>query len=199
MEAQLQELIQKIKDDGVKTAQEESQQILDKAKNEAEQIVSQARKEAEQLKAQAQNDALRFESSSKEALNQAARNLLIQLRQSVEEQLNAIVSQESGQALKGKSLVDSISVVMENWAKGEGTDLSLMVPEAELKAIEKDLKDKLSAKMKEGLELKPFSDLEAGFRISSKDGKMFYDFSDDELTRMISRYLNSSLQELLQS
>lgn len=199
MEAQLQELIQKIKDDGVKSAQEEAQKILGEAKEEAEQIVAQAQKEAEQLKIQAQNDALRFESSSKEALNQAARNLLIQLRQSVEDQLNLIVSQEASQALKGKSLLESISVVMENWSKGDSADLKLMIPEEELKSIEKDLKDKLSSKMKDGLELQPFTDLEAGFRISSQDGKMFYDFSDEELTRMISRYLNSGLQELLQS
>jgi len=197
MEAHLNELIEKIKKDGVKTAEDQAAVIMADAEKKAAQLVNQAEKDAEAILTKAKNDALKFEISGKDALNQAARNLLIELRKNIESQLGAIVEDESSKALSGKSLQDSIVAVMESWSKNDSSELQLLVPENELKAIEKDLLSKLSSKMKAGLEIKPFADIESGFRISSKDGKMFYDFSDEELSRMISRYLNQRIQEIL--
>lgn len=197
MEAHLNELIEKIKKDGVKTAEDQAAVILADAEKKAAQMLSQAEKDADALLNKAKNDAAKFEISGKDALNQAARNLLIELRKNIESHLNAIVDEESSKALTGKSLQESILVVMENWAKNDSSDLRLLLPEDQLKSLEKDLFSKLSAQMKKGLEIKPFSDIESGFRISSKDGKMFYDFSDEELSRMISRYLNHRIQEIL--
>jgi len=197
MEAHLNELIEKIKKDGVQSAEDKATAIIADAEAKAKSLVAQAEKEAEQLKAKPQQDALKFESGSKDALQQAARNLLIELRKNIEELLNAVVSSESSNALKGISLSESIVSVMTEWSKNDSSQLELLLPEAELKEIEKDLTSKLADKLKAGLEIKPFADLEAGFRISSKDGKMFYDFSDEELSNMISRYLNKRVQEIL--
>ena len=198
MEAQLKELIEKIKTDGVKSGEEQAASIIAEAEKKAAAIIADAEQKAEQLKVQAQSDAQRFERSGNDALAQAGRNLLIELRKSIEGMLNAIVQAETAQSLKGKALSESIGAVMKAWTAGESSDLTLLVPAGELKSLEKDLMDKLSDQMKKGLELKPFAELEAGFRISSRDGKMFYDFSDQELSRMISRYLNRRLQEILE-
>lgn len=198
MEAQLKELIEKIKTDGVKTGEEQAASLIAEAEKKAQAIVAEAESKAEQIRSQAENDALRFERSGNDALNQAGRNLLIELRKNIEKMLNQIVQAESSSNLKGKSLAESIEAVMKGWAQGDSADLKLLIPESEYKALEKDLFSRLSDQMKKGMEIQPFSDLEAGFRISSKDGKMFYDFSDEELTRMVSRYLNSRLQEILE-
>lgn len=198
MEAQLKELIEKIKTDGVKNGEEQAASLIAEAEKKAEAILSEAESKADQIRTQAQNDALRFERSGNDALTQAGRNLLIELRKSIEKMLNQIVAAESSLSLKGKSLSDSIEAVMKSWAQGDSADLKLLLPESEYKSIEKDILSKLSDQMKKGLEVKPFTDINAGFRISSKDGKMFYDFSDEELTRMVSRYLNSRLMEILE-
>lgn len=197
MEAHLNELIEKIKNDGVKTAEDQAAVIVAEAEKKAAQLVNQAEKDAEALLSKAKNDALKFEISGKDALSQASRNLLIELRKSIESQLGSLVDEESTKALSGKSLQDSIVSVMENWSKNDSSELELLIPENELKAIEKDLLSKLSAQMKAGLEIKPFADIQSGFRISSKDGKMFYDFSDEELSRMVSRYLNQRIQDIM--
>jgi len=198
MEAHLNELIEKIKNDGVKTAEDKAAAIIADAEAKAAKIVSQAEKDAEQLKVKAKQDAARFEAGSKDAVRQAARNLLIELRKNIEDMLTAIVADASSEALKGASLSDSIVSVMKEWSASDVSDLSLLLPEVQLKGLEQDLMKQLADKMKKGLEIKPFSDLDAGFRISSKDGKMFYDFSDEELSKMISRYLNKRIQEILQ-
>ncbi|MDA3850091.1 MAG: V-type ATP synthase subunit E [Spirochaetaceae bacterium] len=197
MDAQLKELIEKIKIDGVKTAEDQAAVIVTEAQSKAQDIIEDANKEAEGIRIKAQKDALRAESSGKEALSQASRNLLIELRKKVENLLNTIVSAEVSQALKGQSLANSLEQVMKNWSKGDVSQLDVLLPKEQYQALEKDLFSKLASEMKKGLEIKPFEDLDSGFRVSSKDGKMFYDFSDDELSKMISRYLNQQLQEIL--
>ena len=56
MEIQLQELIEKIKKDGVEVAEGEAESIINTAKAEAEKIISDAEKQNEELKSRCQPD-----------------------------------------------------------------------------------------------------------------------------------------------
>lgn len=193
MDAQLKELIEKIKSDGVKSAGEEAARIVADAEKQAAEIVAKAQREAEDLKSKAQSDAARLEASGKDALKQAGRNLLIDLRQEVEALFNDLLGQEIRASLTGETVQKSIVTVIEKWAEKGAGELELLVAEKDLAELQGGLKKKLASQMKEGMEIKPFKDIEAGFRIATKDGSAFYDFSDEELTNLYSRYLSPSL------
>ena len=77
MEVQLQELIDRIKKEGVEAAETEAEAILKSAKEKAEQIISDAQAQADKilLNSKAEND--RMLKSSEDAIRQAGRNLLI--------------------------------------------------------------------------------------------------------------------------
>jgi V/A-type H+-transporting ATPase subunit E len=134
-----------------------------------------------------------LEASGKDALKQAGRNLLIDLRKEVENLFNSLLEKEIREALTAETVQKSIITVIENWSGQGAGELELLIPEKDLAKLEGGLKKKLSAQMKEGMEIKPFKDIDAGFRISSKDGSAFYDFSDEELTALYSRYLSPAL------
>lgn len=194
MDAQLKELIEKIKSDGVKSAGEEAARIVADAEKQAADIIAKAERKAAELKTKAEADAARSDASGKDALKQAGRNLLIDLRQEIGSLFNSLLEEEIRGALTKETVEKSIVSVIMKWAeKGSTGDLELLVPEKDLAALEGGLKKKLAAQMKEGLEIKPFKDIEAGFRIGTKDGSAFYDFSDDELTALYSRYLSPTL------
>ena len=102
----------------------------------------------------------------------------------------------TAEALSGKALTESITSIIKNW-NGELEDLSVLVSENQLKEIEKELTAKLAKEIKSGLEVKPFKGATAGFRVSERDGKAFFDFTDEVLADYLSRYLNTSLTETL--
>lgn len=193
MDAQLKELIEKIKSDGVKAAGEEAAQIITNAEKEAANIVAKAEREAADKISKAASDAARSESSGKDALKQAGRNLLIDLRKEVETLFNSLLEDEIRGALKGDTIEKSIVTVIENWSSKGADELELLLPEKDLAELQAGLKKKLATQIKAGMEIKPFKDVAGGFRISTKDGSAFYDFSDEELTALYSRYLSPTL------
>ena len=83
MEVQLQELLDKIKNEGVKAAEAESARIREEAEKRSREILQRAEQEAADIVARAREEAARFEKTSQEAVKQAARNAILGVRQGV--------------------------------------------------------------------------------------------------------------------
>ena len=66
----------------------------------------------------------------------------------------------------------------------------VLLPAKELAVVEASLQAALKAEMAKGLELKADKSLAAGFRIGSKDGAAYYDFSAEAVADLFSAYLN---------
>ncbi len=198
MDVQVKELIEKIKTDGVKSAEENSSRIVSEAEKKAASIIENAEKEAAEIKSQAQNEASRMEQAGKEALKQAGRDLLLGVKKDVEALFDRVLQAGTAEVLSGDSLKDAIVAILKSWKDGDVSDLSVLVAPEALKAMESQLNAELKAEIEKGLEIKPFSDLDAGFRISVKDGRAFYDFSDKELMELLSKYLNPALMSTLE-
>lgn len=196
MDVQLKELIEKIKTDGVKTAEDKAAEIIRKAEIESAEIVDKANKEAQNIKENAKAEAERSEQSGKEALKQAGRDLIIDIKGQIGDIFTALLKEGTEEALTGKALAEGIASIIGNW-KGDVSDLSVLISEKQLGEIEKELKSKLAKQIKEGLDVKPFKGAAAGFRVSEQDGKAFFDFTDEVLADYLSRYLNASLAETL--
>jgi V/A-type H+-transporting ATPase subunit E len=198
MDVQVKELIEKIKNDGVKNAEENSSRIISEAEKKAAALIENAEKEAADIKSQAQNEASRMEQAGKEALKQAGRDLLLSIKKDVEELFDRIVQSGTAEVLGGDSLKECIVSVLKSWKEDELKDLTVLVAPETLKSMESQFKSELKAEITKGLEIKPFNDIEAGFRISVKDGRAFYDFSDKELMELLSKYLNPGLMSILE-
>ena len=198
MEIQLQELIDQIKNDGVKAAETEAASILESAKAEAEKIISDAKAEAEKimLEARAQNE--RFVRAGEDSIRQAGRNLLISFRESVAKELNAIAGDHVKEALSSDALAQLILTAVENWTKDtEAEDISVLVGSKDLASIEAELLAGLKERMCRGVTLKPDDSFEGGFRISVQDGRVYYDYSAEAITELLSVYLTPKLISLM--
>ncbi len=198
MEIQLQELIDQIKNDGVKAAETEAASILESAKAEAEKIISDAKAEAEKimLEAKAQNE--RFVRSGEDSIRQAGRNLLISFRESVAKELNAVVGDNVKAALSSDVLARLILTAVENWTKDtEAGDISVLIGSRELASMEEELLAGLKERMCQGVTLKADDNFEGGFRISVQNGQAYYDYSAEAVTELLSVYLTPKLITLM--
>ena len=198
MEIQLQELIDQIKNDGVKAAETEAASILESAKAEAEKIISDAKAEAEKMMLEAKAENERFARASEDSIRQAGRNLLISFRESVAKELNVIVGDNVKEALTSDSLPRLILAAVENWTKDtEAEDISVLIGSKELASIGTELLAGLKERMCSGVTLKPDDNFEGGFRISVQDGRVYYDYSAEAVTELLSVYLTPKLISLM--
>jgi V/A-type H+-transporting ATPase subunit E len=197
MEVQLEDLIKRIKDEGIRSADEKGEAIIREAEQKASAIIEKARKDASELSRKAEADAARMEATGREALKQAARDTLISLRSEIVGMLDNLLKTETGKALRGESLKDAIVSVVRNWKPDQTGMMNIVIPAAEASALESSLRSALAEEMKKGMEIKPSPELKAGFRISAKNGEWFYDFTDEELSAVLTGHLSASLAKIL--
>ncbi|MDR1949909.1 MAG: V-type ATP synthase subunit E [Spirochaetaceae bacterium] len=201
MEIQLQELIEKIKKDGVESAAGEAARLKAQAESEAKRIVDTARREAEEIIAKAKSDAERTEKAGIAAVGQASRNLVLAFRGEIETILDAITARETAAAYDEGTLKNVLPELIKSWAAkgsaGSGDALDLLLPEGTLKKLGSFFDEKLAGELKKGLELKPDRNLSAGFRIACKDGSAYYDFSAESVAELLSAYLNPRLSAVV--
>ena len=68
----------------------------------------------------------------------------------------------------------------------------------DLEKLEKQLKSRLAGELKKGVELKPFPEIEAGFRIAMEDGSAYYNFTDQGIAEILAEFLNPKIAEIVQ-
>ncbi|MDR0389268.1 MAG: V-type ATP synthase subunit E [Spirochaetaceae bacterium] len=197
MDIQLQELIDKIKKDGIESASEEALKIKKQAEAEAEGIIGAAKKEADALIAAAKEDAARTEKASIAAVEQASRNLVLAFKDEIQTLLDKLVQKETGAAYGADTLKNLLPDLVKGWAAGASDSVQVLLRENDRSALEAFFRDKLASALKGGVELKTDRNLGGGFRIAEKDGRAYYDFSVEAVAELLSAYLNPRLAEIL--
>ncbi len=198
MEIQLQELIEQIKKDGVDAAEARAEAILESAKAEAEKIISDAQAKADKIMADAKSENEKNVRSGEDALRQAGRNLLISFRESVARELRAIVSENVNAVYSSDAFAKLIINAVEGWAgKPDAEDISVILSSGDLEKLEAALLAELKAKMLGGVTLKANDNFDGGFRIAVNNGAVYYDYSAEAVTDMLSNYLSPRVTALL--
>ena len=198
MEIQLQELINQIKKDGVEAAETQAEAILDAAKAEADKIISAAKLEADKLIAYGKAENEKNVRAGEDALRQAGRNLLISFRESVSRELNAVAGDNVAAVYSSDTLTELIVSAIEAWtAKPDADDISVLLNSADLARFEETILAELKARMLTGVTLKANDNFDGGFRIAVNNGAVYYDYSAESVTDMLSGYLGAKITALL--
>ncbi len=198
MEIQLQELIEQIKKDGVDTAETQAAEILESAKAEAERIIADAKTQADKIMADAKSENAKTVKSGEDALRQAGRNLLISFRESVARELKAIVDNNVSSVYSSDAFAKLVINAVECWAsKPEADDITVILNADDLAKLEETLLAELKTKMLSGVTLKANDNFDGGFRIAVNNGAVYYDYSAEAVTDMLSNYLSPRVTALL--
>ena len=199
MDIQVQELIDKIKKDGIETASEEAARIKREAEAEARQIVEAAKKEADGIIARGKQDAERSEKAGIAALQQASRNLVLAFKDEIQSLLDKLIEAHVNTSYGEDTLKAALPELLKSWAAKGGDSLALILPEGELSKLQGFFSQKLTGELWKGVELKSSRKLNAGFRISNKDGSVYYDFSAESVAGLLAAYLTPRLAEILKT
>ncbi len=198
MDTHVEELIDRIKKDGVAAAETSASEKIAQAQKEADKIILNAKEEAEKILRQAKEETARLEKASEDAIKQAGRNILLSFKDSITKELSAIVSKEVADSYSKETLARLVPEVVKEWVKNDGAeDVSVLLNEKDLKAAEADIKAALKAEIAKGLTLKTDNSISSGFRVGVKDGAAFYDYSAEAVADLFSSYLNPRVAALM--
>ncbi len=198
MEIQLNELIAQIKKDGVTAAEAEAEAIIRRAHEKAEAIISDAKSEAQKIIKDAKIAGDHFVRAGDDTIRQAGRNMLISFRESVSRELEVLIGDSVKSAYSAEALSALIVKAIEAWAQTNNTDdLAVLLNPEDVSQLESSVRSALKEKLMTAPVLKTDDTLEGGFRISVNQGRAYYDYSPEAVTRMLSAYLNPRLTTLM--
>jgi V/A-type H+-transporting ATPase subunit E len=206
----VQELIDRIRDQGVHKAQEEADRLLSEARIQAAKIVAQAKSEADAARAKARAEIEAYEEGSKEALRLATRDTVLDLKARVMSRFEEFVKRLVVSATRDKDLVRDIVLVLAGHAAEEfiqNKDVEVRVSRSLLQGQgEPEFKEEgklailgLSSEMlREGLELSADDEIDGGARVQLIQDKLEIDLSDRAIARMISQRLLPRFKAILE-
>jgi len=199
MSENLKDLLEKINQEGIKSAEEKARIIENKAENDAEKILEDARKLANNIIQEASSNAQRLKAAAEASLKQASRDTILSLKEEIRRILNKIAALEISNAMSGdqtgRILADLIGKYIDK--NGQPDDIKVLVKKEDLEKIKDSFMSKLKDKVKAGVEFRPSANINAGFSISFDEGKSYFDFSDEGLLDALSVYLNPELVKLI--
>ncbi len=199
MAENIKDLIEKIQEEGVKTAEAKAREIEENAKKETLALIEKARAEADEIIAHAREDIAQREKSSREMLRQAGRDLLLSLKKEINALLDKIIISEIKQAMSADELMKIIAELIRRYSSGEKADIVVSLRKEDLAKMEQGFLARLKEETKKPITLVSSEEISGGFIISYDAGKSRFDFSEKALAEYIGAQLKPRLNEMLNS
>ena len=195
----LQELTQKLYDEGLAKGKQDGEALLQKAQAEAEAIIKQAKEEAEAILAKARKEADDFKVKVEGDVKMAASQAVQATRTDIENLVVAkTVDATVDKALANEDYIKGIiTAVAQKFSADEPADLSLVLPESLKAALEPFVKNELGKLLGKGVDATFSKKVAGGFKIGPKDGGYFVSLTDDTFKDLIGSYLRPATKKLL--
>lgn len=199
MQNKLQELTDKLYNEGLSKGREEGEALLAKAKSQAADIVAEAEKKAAEIMTRAEKEAEAYKVKVAGDLKMAASQSVQATRKDIED---LVVFKMTGAATE-KALSDEafvkevIKAVAEKFNAETAMDLNLVLPESLKSSLEPFVKNELSTILKGQVNASFSKKIAGGFTIGPKDGSYFISLTDETFKELISEYLRPATRKLL--
>lgn len=201
MENKLQQLTQKLYDEGLEKGRTEADKLVQEAKEKAAKIVADARKEAEEILKQAEMKAEDTAKNTETEIALAGKQAVARLKAEITE---LIVKKSTSEGVKAAAMdaafiKEMLVAVAKNWngASAGKVELKALLPEAEQKTLDAAFEKAASELLKAGIEVGYSKEVKSGFRISEKNGGYYISFADADLEALVSEYLREKVSTML--
>ena len=194
----LQELTQKLYNEGLAKGKEEGEALLAKATAQAEEIVKQARAQAAAIVEKAQKEAQDYKVKMEGDVKMASTQALQATKAGIEGLIVAKAVEPVKEQLSGAAfLKEIITTVAQRFSTQEATDLSLVLPEKLQKELEPFVKGELAQTLGKGVEASFSKKVAGGFKIGPKDGSYFISLTDEAFQGLIGEFLRPATKKIL--
>ncbi|NOQ65325.1 MAG: hypothetical protein GQ582_12515 [Methyloprofundus sp.] len=213
----VEDLIQRLRKQGVEAGQERAENIVLDAQKRAEWIIEEAELEAKQLVDQAKKQSDAFQKSGEDALKLATRDSLLKLRDtllgSFSKEVQRVVGQKMDQEIFLERLILQLAgKVREQLDLDSKDNISIFLPNNAVGVDElKNNPDELKAgslthftasiaadMLRKGVSIDVADDIKGGISVRLKEDDMVVDFTDETLSILLLEHLQPRFRTLLQ-
>ncbi len=200
MQNKLQELTDKLYNEGLSKGKQEAEQLKANAKEEAAQIIAQAKEQAQEIIAKAQAEAAELKSKTENDVKMAAAQTFTAVKQQIE---NAIVTKAlapvKGAVTETEFLKEIVKTIVAafNPANTDSVALEVILPTDKKAELEKFAAESLNKICTAGVDVQFSKTLQGGFKIAPKGEGYMLSFTDKDFENIISEYLRPKTKALL--
>ena len=192
----LQELTDKLYNEGLSKGKQEGEALLEEARARAEAIIQEARDEAGHIIERARKDAEDYRTKVEGDLRMASAQTLQATRKDIECLITAKVGEQKASS-DPEFLKEIIRTVAARFTATEGPDVSLVLPESLKDKLEPWVKGELSKALGSPVEASFSKKIGGGFTIGPKDGSYFISMTDKTFDALIAEFLRPVTRKLL--
>lgn len=200
MQDKLQEITQKIYQEGVDKANKEANDILANAHKKADDIIKKAKEEAENMKNESDNEISETKKKVHKELKQASHQTLRLVKQEV---TNLIVAKAVDKPVK-ESFQDSdfmkkvLEIVMKKWdAANPGMDTIVLLPKDTQKELVDYFESAIFKHLDNSIEIVIERENKAGFKVGPADGSYLITFKEEDFENLFKSFLTPKTTKIL--
>lgn len=199
MSNKLQELTDRLYNEGLSKGKEEGEILLSKARKEADEIIANARKQAEDIVTEAENRAAQLKEKAESDIKMASEQALMATKKDIENLLvNALCTEETEKVLsEEKFLKEIILAVAQKFSTQQSEDISLVLPASLKSMLEPWVSTELKKTLKKEISVDFSKKIKGGFSIGPQNGSWYISMSDESFKALISEYLRPVTKKLL--
>ena len=199
MNDKLQQLTDKLYNEGLSKGKQEGEAILAEAKKKAEAIVAQANRQAEEIIGKAKAEAEDYRHKIESDVKMASAQSLQATKKDIENLLVAKIAAEPVKAslADGAFLKEIIKEIARKFSAENPEDLALVLPEKLQKELEPFVTGELAKTLGKEVKVSFSKKIAGGLTIGPADGSYFVSLTDETFSELIGEYLRPATKKLL--
>lgn len=207
MDIKLDNLIEKIKKEGIDEAKKAADTIITEAQKSARSIIADAKKEADRIVHEAQANADKLLANAEAGIRQSARDTVLVTKENLTKLFDRVFKKTIADAMSPEFLKQLILEVVKHTTADTRYEFVVADKDIEklrdllLKATQESISRPASPSDWSGaggpVVLKVDKGISSGFRVGLKDSNVYYDLTDESVANFLKEFLNPSISEIL--
>jgi V/A-type H+-transporting ATPase subunit E len=201
MDNKLEQLTQKLYEEGLAKGRSEGERMVAEAEVRAKRIIEEAEAKARDIARRAEAAAEELRKNTMTELSMAGREATAKIRNEITELITtrAISTGVKQAGLDAAFIKEMLLAVAKNWngASAGKVSLAALLPEAGRKELEAALAGSVAELLAAGVEVGYSRDVRSGFKVGEKGGGYYIGFSDENFEALLAGYMREKVAAIL--
>lgn len=198
MGEELQNLLEKLNNEGVKQGEAKRDEIISAAKATAEKIIADAKIQADNIIADAQKESAAFDKKVRGAARQAARDIVLQLKSNLQKRLEKVVAGAVNQTMSPEFMAELIKELALKFAANPNGQLNILCAIKDVEPLKSALRSALCSTIYSDPKVIGVSGIEGGLEVDFSGEKLYFDFTAEAITELLSDFGGAQLNGIFQ-
>lgn len=201
MENKLQQLTQKLYNEGLEKGRAEADRLVADAQAGAEKILADAKVQADQLLKQARAQAEDVRKNSMTEISLAGKQAVSKIKAEIASMIIAKSTYDGVKqaAMDPAFIKEMLLAVARNWNGADSSKVTLeaLLPETERERLDAAFEASAKELLTAGIEVGWSKEVRTGFKVGARDGGYYISFSDEDFDALLKEYLRDKVARLL--